>query len=56
MQLRKSRRNYRREWSTGLETIVRTEAMHFVIEDQKEEDPGLLLVYQVINDEIFICD
>lgn len=47
MQLRKSRRYYRREWSTGLGTILRTEAMYFVIEGQKEEDPGILLVYEV---------
>ena len=47
MQLRKSRKKYRIEWSTGLDTIIQTQAMHFVIEDQNDEDPGLLLVYKV---------
>lgn len=47
MQLKKTRRHYRKEWCTGLDTIIRTEAMHFVIEGQKEEDPGLLLIYKV---------
>jgi vacuolar protein sorting-associated protein 13A/C len=46
MQLRKSRKHYQLEWSTNLENIVKTEALHFVIEDQTEECPGLLLVYK----------
>ena len=48
MQLRKTRRHYRKEWSTELTSIVKIEAMRYQIEGQEEDDTvGLYFSYKV---------
>lgn len=55
MQLRKSQRHYRCEWSTGLESIIQTKATTYSMEDEEQSedysDTGILLEYK--DDSIF---